>query len=63
MKYYSKILIDQRTCYALWVQSDSLEQEKRAESVRKGYCDDKIIDSILEIDQANNIECYELEGK
>ena len=39
------------------------KKKKRAKSVRKGYCDDKIIDSILEIDQANNIECYELEGE
>jgi len=38
-------------------------KKKRSTSRRKTYCEDKIIDSILEIDQSSNIECYELEGE
>ena len=38
-------------------------KKKKAKKSRNGYCEDKIIDSILEIDQSSDIECYELEAE
>lgn len=38
-------------------------KKKRPSKTANSYCEDKIIESILEIEQSSNIECYELEGE
>jgi hypothetical protein len=38
-------------------------KKKRGKKSRNGYCEDKIIESIIEIDQSSDIECYELEAE
>lgn len=38
-------------------------KKKRPSKTINSYCEDKIIESILEIEQSSNIECYELEGE
>ena len=38
-------------------------KKKRPSQTINNYCEDKIIESILEIERSSNIECYELEGE
>jgi len=38
-------------------------KKKRPRQTRTTYCEDKIIETILEIEQSSNVECYELEGE
>ena len=38
-------------------------KKKHPKQTQNTYCKDKIVDSILEIDMSNSLECYELEGE
>lgn len=38
-------------------------KKKRVKKSRSDYCEDKIIESIVEIDQSSDIECYELDAE
>ena len=38
-------------------------KKKRPRQTRTTYCEDKIIETILDIEQSSNVECYELEGE